>query len=163
MSATVFQRTHGRRQQFRSRVEGHNMRRAVYVCRTCDLRHDRKSKATKPVCDGPAGCGGRTFYHFPSTGEADRYAQLKFLESQGIISALRCQVREIELPIMIPSAGGGLEKLCTYRPDFVYVHRDRGRIVEDFKPRSDAAHDPIFRLKAKAVRIQHGVEITITT
>lgn len=163
MAATVFARGKGRGNRFSTRIGAQHMAKRVYICQRCDARYPSKPKASKPVCDAAHGCGHTEFYYFPSEGEANRYAALRFHEEQGLIQNLKLQTKEIYYPIRMPDQRGELVVLFEYRPDFVYWKLGK-LIVEDYKARADqAAMTPEFKLKKKAMRIQYGIDIMIST
>lgn len=98
----------------------------------------RKYHNTKTVADG---------IKFDSKLEAERYAQLKILESAGVIRDLKLQP-EYEL---IPSfrKNGKTWRRTVYKADFRYIlAKDDRIIIEDVKG-STAVITDVFRLKQK--------------
>lgn len=90
-------------------------------------------------------------YTFDSKKEADRYADLKLRLHAGEIRDLRLQV---PYPITING-----QVLCRYVADFVYFDVKAGReVVEDVKSPATARKE-LYRLKKKAMRLEHGIEI----
>ena len=87
---------------------------------------------------------------FHSTGEARRYADLKWLAQAGRITNLRLQVR-------YPLAVNGIY-VTTYTADFVYLENGT-EVVEDFKGHKT----PEYRLKKALMLAVHGVTITETS
>jgi Protein of unknown function (DUF1064) len=89
---------------------------------------------------------------FASGAEAERYRQLRTLETEGQIRSLRTQR-------VFPLAWNGVQ-LGTYRADFEYlvvcprVH-DEYCVVEDVK----GLVTDIFDLKKRLVRAQYGVDV----
>ena len=96
----------------------------------------RKYGNVKTIVDG---------IKFDSKKEAKRYGQLKLLEQAGEISVLRLQVKFIL-------------SVCTYVADFVYYNKDMVLIVEDCK----GMKTPVYRLKKKMMKHEHGIEILET-
>lgn len=94
-------------------------------------------------------CGCDYSIRFPSQAEARRYDLLVSMQRMGLITDLRIQV-----PFEITIEGEGL---CRYLADFVYFDAKKRRRVEDVK--SPASRTPMYRLKKKAMRLQHGIEI----
>lgn len=131
--------------RWRSRIEGYQTRRQVYVCRACGRWHHD----TKPaVC----ACHSAVFTRFDSSAEARRYAELGLLAEAGRISHL---VLQPAYPIIINGA-----RVCVYKADFQY-RRDGRLVVEDVKG-GPGSESPVFRLKKKLVEASYGIEITIT-
>lgn len=79
---------------------------------------------------------------FDSQKEANRYAELRILEKQGIISNLQRQVKFVLIPAQKEPdtfgprggliKGKTLEKECFYVADFVYEENNQ-KVVEDTK------------------------------
>lgn len=88
---------------------------------------------------------------FDSTGEADRWGELRTLERLGAIRDLRRQVR---FPLTIND-----EHVTTYVADFVY-DEEGAMVVEDYK--SPATRTPLYRLKARLLRVLLGIVIRET-
>ena len=87
---------------------------------------------------------------FDSKHEAERYRELRTMESAGII-------RDLELQPRYPIVVNG-EKVCDYVGDFRYWDKETEAIVvEDAK--STATKTPVYRLKKKLVLAVHGVEV----
>ena len=101
------------------------------------------------------GCGGQEFHYFPSKKEARRYAQLRLLERQGIISELELQPK---YPITALDTRACAFKAFEYRADFRYM-RDGVRVVEDVK----AWETPIFNLKKRIVERAYHITIKLVT
>lgn len=108
------------------------------------LKRGNKFGAKRTTVDG---------IDFPSKREANRWRQLKLLESAGRIRNLTRQ-RPYRFEI-----NGTL--VCRYISDFEYEEFDSGEwvsIVEDCKGyRTD-----VYRIKAKLMRACHGIEIRET-
>lgn len=116
-----------------------------------------KYKNTKTIVDGIT---------FDSKKEAKRWTELKLLESAGVISDLRRQVR-FELipsqrePDMIGSRGGIikgklLERKVEYIADFVYCDTETGEtVVEDTK----GIQTKDYKIKRKLMLWVHGIRI----
>lgn len=85
---------------------------------------------------------------FDSKWEAERFEQLKLMESAGEIRELRAQV---PFPLMV-----GDELIGAYVADAVYLTADGRKVVEDAK----GCKTPLYRWKAKHFRAQYGFAIT---
>lgn len=113
----------------------------------------RKYHNTKTVADG---------IKFDSKLEAERYAQLKILESAGVIRDLKLQP-EYEL---IPSfrKNGKTWRRTVYKADFRYILcEDDSYIIEDVKG-STAVITDVFRLKQKLFEYKNpDLTISIVT
>lgn len=91
---------------------------------------------------------GRTF---DSKREHARWQELCLLERQGVIRDLR---HHVTYPLHVNGA-----VLCRYEADFVYTLAATGReVVEDSK----GVQTPVFKLKAKHMRLEYGIEVKIT-
>lgn len=92
---------------------------------------------------------------FHSTGEADRFSELRQWEQLGIIHDLEWQVPFGLLghlgPILTPNG-----HQMTYRADFVYL-RGNTQVVEDFKGWTT----DVFKIK-RAVLAAQGVDILVS-
>ena len=87
---------------------------------------------------------------FDSRRECNRWIELRRLQNAGLISELERQVT-YDLTVN----GVCVAKI---RPDFRY-RRDGELVVEDVK--SKPTMTPIFRLKAKLLKVLHGVTLEI--
>ncbi len=89
---------------------------------------------------------------FDSVREASRWRELKHMQSVGLISGLKRQVK-FEL---IPAHVGIIrnERSCSYVADFVY-ERDNEVIVEDAK----GVRTEVYKIKRKLMRHVYGLEI----
>lgn len=86
---------------------------------------------------------------FASKREADRYAQLRLLEIGGHVTNLQLQ------PSFDLHAVGGT-KVARYVADFAYRdERTQRLVIEDAK----GMKTPVFRLKAKWLKAEHGIEV----
>lgn len=98
---------------------------------------------------------------FDSKKEANRWAELKMLERDGVIKNLQRQKKYVLIPTQYyqPSGKGKkkvLEKECSYIADFVYVDRNTGKtVVEDTKGVRTAA----YIIKRKLMYWVHGIKI----
>lgn len=103
-----------------------------------EVGHRRgKYNAVKKVVDGIT---------FDSTGEADRYSELKFQTATGIISHEKTW---LQVPFeLLPKEGK--QQAITYRVDFVYTCNGV-LVAEDFK----GFETPAFKMKAKLFRAQY--------
>lgn len=89
---------------------------------------------------------------FPSTLEADHYAELKLRERAGEIYELERQPR---FPIVVNGIA-----LAEYRADFAYrVTATGGREIIDCK----GVRTPLYRLKKRLVETLHGITIIEVT
>lgn len=101
---------------------------------------------------------------FASRKEADRYRELKILETAGQISGLKCQEKFILIPAQrepdIVGVRGGIkkgktiEKECAYIADFVYTE-DGQTIVEDTK----GFRTKDYIIKRKLMLYFYGIKI----
>lgn len=89
---------------------------------------------------------------FDSTGERDRYLELKLLQRAGQIRDLQLQVK-FEL---IPAQRGKTrnERPVNYIADFVYI-KDGEEVVEDFK----GLRTQEYIMKRKLMKYVNGIEI----
>ena len=104
-------------------------------------RTHQKYKNIKVILDGIT---------FDSKKEAARYGQLKLMLAAGVIEDLRLQV-----PYKIAFNG---QKICTYKPDFVYFeikNGERREVVEDVK----GMKTPVYNLKKKMMLACFGIVI----
>lgn len=86
---------------------------------------------------------------FASRREAERYRQLRLLELAGHITNLQLQ------PAYDLHAPGGV-RVARYVADFAYRdERTQRLVIEDAK----GVKTPVFRLKAKWLKAEHGVEV----
>lgn len=140
---------------FRTRVEGHQRSRKIWVCTHC--RGWNESTTGKPdeciSCKGP----NKFFAKCDSAVEAERLASLWFQQDQGLISNLRHHPR---YDLVVPNGEGELLIVAVYEADFSY-ERNEELMVEDVKPRSPDAQDPVFKLKRKMFEHQFGITIRI--
>jgi len=90
--------------------------------------------------------------NFASKKEAKRYQELKLLERVHEIKSLKLQV---PFPI-IPKSKYGRE--IRYVADFVYITKDGEMVIEDTK----GYETDVFKLKARMVAEQYGIEIKKT-
>lgn len=108
---------------------------------------------------------GRSKYHakkttvdgitFDSRREADRYLVLKRMEEDGVIEALRRQVRYELVPAF--DVDGRHYRPVYYVADFVYVE-DGKEVVEDVK----GMRTDVYRLKSKLFARRYGMTIKET-
>ncbi len=88
-----------------------------------DATKEPKYRNNKVVVDG---------FKFDSQREANRYCELKMLESLNVISDLQRQVPFTLIPTIKDESGKVLERAVIYKADFVYK-RGGKTIVEDVK------------------------------
>lgn len=94
---------------------------------------------------------------FPSRREAERYQQLRLMESQGVIYALLVGAMGRERCEFKFDLNG--VRLCSYVADFIYRRVCDGvQVVEDCK----GFRNRMYRLKKKMMRAFYGVEILET-
>lgn len=121
----------------------------------CSTKNINKYHAKKTVVDGIT---------FDSKKEAERWQELKLLESAGEISDLQRQVEYILIPeqrepYTIGKRGGIvkgklIERKASYIADFVY--KENGEtVVEDAK----GMRLPDYKLKRKMMLYLHGIRI----
>lgn len=110
---------------------------------------------------------------FDSRKEAERYSELKLLESCGAISNLELQkVYELipaqyELYERYGKNGNRLkdgkkciEKSCVYKADFVYIDNETGQqVVEDVKGYKGGQAYSLFSIKRKLMLERYGIKI----
>lgn len=99
---------------------------------------------------------------FDSSGEADRYRELKLAEAAGVIRDLELQPKflfEINgRPVLIKSDGYPNGRQASYRADFRYFDNERDTdTVEDFKGHDTSSS----RLRRAMVEAQYGVVIVL--
>lgn len=140
----------------RGRNEGYGRRSLVWTCVACHRQHFDERPGLCVECDG------KGFHYFQSRVEANRFAHLFLQLGQGMIRDL---VVHPTYPIYGLDRAGKPVELFKYIADFGYVRvRDGVEIIEDAKPSVDPrSHDPVFKLKARAVERCYGVPITIYT
>lgn len=86
---------------------------------------------------------------FDSKGEANRYIELKLLQSAGQIKDLKLQV-----PFILYDKNQYGSKV-KYIADFTYFDHDNKYVVEDFK----GVRTPAYRLKKRLMAEIHGIRI----
>ena len=103
---------------------------------------------------------------FDSKKEARRYRELKLLESSGMISDLKRQVKYVLIPAQrepeTKGKRGGIkkgkliERECSYTADFVYRDNETGmQVVEDTK----GVRTTEYKLKRKMMLYFYGIRI----
>lgn len=110
---------------------------------------------------------------FDSKREADRYDELRLMQTQGVIQNLECQKEYLLIPAQYKTeerygAGGRrlkdkqvlLERAVTYIADFVY-EQDGQTVVEDSKGYRNPSSAPYakFVLKRKLMLWVHGIRV----
>jgi hypothetical protein len=92
---------------------------------------------------------------FDSIREAQRWVTLKNIEDSGDITRLQ---RQVSFALMAPSYESIEPAIVSkYIADFVYTRHDGVLVVEDAKGyRTD-----VFKLKAKWLKLQDGIDITL--
>ena len=94
---------------------------------------------------------------FDSRKEAQRYVELKTLETAGRISHLVLQPEFVLIPSF--KKNGKTFRKTVYRADFSYLDKDGKYIVEDVKS-PITAKEPTYRLKKKLFEYTYP-ELTI--
>lgn len=131
---------------------------------------DTRSKKQPKLHNQKVERGGRIF---DSKREADRYDELRLLETQGAIRDLECQKEYLLIPAQYKTeerygANGRrikdkqvlLERAVTYVADFVY-DQDGETVVEDSKGYRNPSSAPYakFVLKRKLMLWVHGIRV----
>ena len=99
----------------------------------------RKYRNTPTTVDG---------IRFDSMKEANRYAELKLLQKEGLIAGLL-----VHPPFSIKVNG---KYVCTYVGDFHYLDVKTGKeVLEDTK----GVKTPVYQLKKKLMLAVHGITI----
>lgn len=152
----------GGRGGFTSRLGGANLARRVWICPACRRWHDPVDdpggkKSRPPAC---AGCGERALLYFDSRGEALRFVQLWMMQDAGDITGLRHHPR---FDLLAYGEGGVPVPVAQYEADAAYIDRHGIEVIEDYKPRSPEAQDPVFRLKRRHFEAQYGIRVRIVS
>ena len=115
------------------------MARGVRTYRTIQKSQRSKYGNLKCKIDG---------YTFDSQKEGRRYAELKILLRQGLISDLELQ-KEFELQPAFRDNDGKWVRAIRYKADFTYIDNETGKtIVEDVK--SEATRkNAVYKIKKK--------------
>ena len=91
---------------------------------------------------------------YASAKEANRAAELKLMEREGLITNLRDQVRFTLLP---PFPQRGFSRPLVYVADFVYVDKETGKErIEDVK----GMRTPVYLVKRRLMAQILGLEVT---
>lgn len=132
---------------FRTKTDGFNRRKMVWICKhqACHTRHSKKPSGPCVQCETKAG-----FWYFASTAEANRWMDLLVLQSNNLISNLTYQ------PAFPISING--ETVTTYYADSSYIEKDI-KIIEDVKGKNNETD--VFLLKKKLVEASYRIQITI--
>lgn len=94
--------------------------------------------------------------NFASKDEGRRYQQLKFLEENGLISDLRCQVSFELAPAVHLNGRHRMSPPLRYFADFVYEQNGKV-VVEDVKGSEHVTEG--FRIKRHLMATVHGINI----
>lgn len=94
---------------------------------------------------------------FDSKKEAQRYAELLFLQRKGEITDLELQRKFELIPSLKDALGKTVERPVTYIADFVYI-QDGKMTVEDVK----GYRTPEYVIKRKLMLYVHGIRIKET-
>lgn len=116
-----------------------------------------KKKPAKYLNDKVKSLSGE---QFDSKRERARYRQLGLMQTAGVISGLRRQVRYQLLPTL-RRADGKAEVCVNYVADFVY-EQDGKLVVEDVKS-PPTRKLPAYVLKRKLMLFVHGITLKETT
>lgn len=97
---------------------------------------------------------------FHSKLESQRYRELLAREKLGLIGNLR---RQVTYNVVWPGLSVKDGKLFAYVSDFEYDDANGSHIVEDVKGRVTGPPWASFRVKQRAMRIAHGIEVHVVT
>lgn len=93
---------------------------------------------------------------FDSKKEAERFAQLRYMQMGKLISGLECQVKFELIPNQKDENGKVIERAVTYIADFVYTDLRTGeQVVEDTK----GVKTKEYIIKRKLMLHVHGIRI----
>ena len=93
---------------------------------------------------------------FDSKREAERFAELRYMQMGKLISGLTCQYKFVLVPEQRDENGKLLERAVTYIADFVYTDLKTGElVVEDAK----GAKTKDYIIKRKLMLHVHGIRI----
>ena len=96
---------------------------------------------------------GRTF---DSKREAERFAELRYMQMGKLIADLDCQVKFELIPALKDENGKVIERAVTYIADFVYTDLKTGlKVVEDAK----GCKTKEYIIKRKLMLHVHGIRI----
>lgn len=149
-------------QRFAHRSDGYRTSRKVWVCLSCRAWLEPRPRADGSRSGKPAscsGCGGKDYLYFDSAIEARRFVRLWTMQDAHEIRGLRHHPR-FDLYTVDP--GDMLVKVGVYEADSEYWAGEE-HIVEDVKPASEAAQDPVFRWKRRHFEAQFGIRIRIVS
>lgn len=90
---------------------------------------------------------------FDSKREANRYSQLKSMESAGLIADLWLQPK---YPVYVTAKSGETVFICDYIADFRYKQAGAA-VIEDVKSRATAT--AVYKLKKRLVQAIYAIEI----
>ena len=93
---------------------------------------------------------------FDSQKEAQRFAELRYMQMGKLISGLECQVKFELIPNQKDENGKVIERAVNYIADFVYTDLKTGaQIVEDTK----GAKTKEYIIKRKLMLYKYGIRI----
>ncbi len=93
---------------------------------------------------------------FDSKKEAERYAELRYMQMGKLIGGLTCQYKFLLIPEQRDENGKVIERAVTYIADFVYTDLKTGElVVEDAK----GVRTKEYIIKRKLMLQVHGVRI----
>lgn len=150
----------GGRGAFATRKEGQSKAAKVWKCQHCLCEYQAKPK----TCDTPEwGCGRRLFWYFASRKEAVRARTLLASQARGEIRNLEMQPEYPLLTVEVTTAKP-VPTGRKYVADFRYERLEGNQwlpVVEDVKPNSAAADDPLFKLKLAIVEASYGIKVRL--
>ncbi len=148
------------RGRFNTRIQGHALKKSVWVCKACRAWHRAAEQTAKGRPAGCKQCQGKDFFFFDSGGEAQRFMALWFALDGGRIEALEHHPR---FPLLVVDARTGKPvQIGYYEADSKYVENGLV-VVEDFKPKDPRAQDPVFKLKRRIIEATHGFTISVVS
>lgn len=105
--------------------------------RTIDLSNDKRfNQASQKEMPNKYGAQKTDFRgrKFASEKEAERFAELRYMQMGKLIGGLQCQYKFILVPEQQDENGKVIERAVTYIADFVYTDLKTGElVVEDTK------------------------------
>lgn len=149
------------RRRFYSRTDAYRIKKPVWACLHCGwFTQDGKTRDCLE-CHRPCE-------HFDSEGEYCEYKRLQLMQQCGEISDLERQVRYDICGINVHT--GKPVQIFFYKADFRYRDKKGNVIVRDYKPevkktkndpKGERALSPEFKLKRRAMRLIHDIEVQV--
>jgi len=140
---------------FGTRLGGYGMSHKIWTCLACRAWHEKKKP---PCCER---CGGKSFLHYDSHGEARWFVGLMRELDAGNIEELEHHPRYPIHVALVPNLAC-TTRVFEYVADAEYV-RAGMLITADFKPKAEAGLDPVFKLKQRCFEAAYGRKINIVT